>query len=233
MAEANELWLGAGAVNTVFANHLILAFFDAIALGEPEGARSRVEEALADPATGNPTPNPIRAGDLAFLGMPNKANEFLSEWEGATPMGLRPAFVQQVHRANGMMAMAENRTEEGLQALREADRASFGAPFYEAELAAAYENAEMPDSALAAYHRFLEAPDISRRISDAIFLARAYEHLGKLHEARGEVEEAIKFHSLFVELWNEADPELQPRVEAARAALERLKGGPLNLLGSG
>lgn len=224
MAEANDLWMEADAVNTVFANHVFLAFFDAIALNQGDKARSRVEEALSDPAIGNPDPTPIRAGDLAFVGMPTRAREVLSEWDSATPAGLRPAFVEQIHRANGMMALAENRTEEGLGELQEAVRTSFGSPYYEGELALAYEQAEMPDSALAAYQRYLDAPNFSRRWSDAIFLARAYERLGQLHEARGEVEKAIKFHTLFVELWSEADPELQPRVEAARTALERLKG---------
>jgi predicted Zn-dependent protease len=46
-------------------------------------------------------------------------------------------------------------------------------------------------------------------------LARAYEHTGEYDKARKE-------YAFFVEAWQDADPELQPWVEDARRALERL-----------
>lgn len=46
----------------------------------------------------------------------------------------------------------------------------------------------------------------------------------QLHERRGEVDEAVRYYARFVELWGEADEQLQPRVETARRALERLRG---------
>ncbi|MGD2215332.1 MAG: tetratricopeptide repeat protein [Gemmatimonadales bacterium] len=46
----------------------------------------------------------------------------------------------------------------------------------------------------------------------------------QLHERRGEVEEAVQYYTRFVELWGDADDHLQPRVEMARRALERLRG---------
>ena len=86
-----------------------------------------------------------------------------------------------------------------------------------------YERLGMQDSVLVVQQRYLTGRHDNRRRWDPIYLARAYESLGQLHEARGEVEEAIKYHSLFIDLWSEADPELQPRVDAARRALERLQ----------
>lgn len=101
--------------------------------------------------------------------------------------------------------------------------ASFESPFNQGELALAYDRAGgMPDRAPEAFHRYLDAPNVKRRTADAVFLGLTHERLGQLHEARGEVEEAVKFHTLFVELWAEADPELQPRVQAARGALASL-----------
>lgn len=49
-------------------------------------------------------------------------------------------------------------------------------------------------------------------------------HRAELHERRGEYEEAARYYARFLELWGTADPHLQPRVESARLALERIRG---------
>ncbi len=41
-------------------------------------------------------------------------------------------------------------------------------------------------------------------------------------EQRGNTERAIYYYGKLVELWKDADPELQPRVEAARRAIAAL-----------
>jgi serine/threonine-protein kinase len=46
----------------------------------------------------------------------------------------------------------------------------------------------------------------------------------QLHERRGEFEQAARYYARFLELWGDADPQLQPRVEAARMSLQRLRG---------
>jgi tetratricopeptide (TPR) repeat protein len=51
-----------------------------------------------------------------------------------------------------------------------------------------------------------------------------YYQRARLHERRGEVDEAVRYYARFVELWGEADEQLQPRVDTARRALERLRG---------
>jgi hypothetical protein len=38
----------------------------------------------------------------------------------------------------------------------------------------------------------------------------------------GELDAAIIYYARFTELWADADPELQPRVEAAHARLEEI-----------
>ena len=47
------------------------------------------------------------------------------------------------------------------------------------------------------------------------YLARAYEGMG-------DYGKAAKEYGFFVEAWDDADPELQPWVDDARRALERL-----------
>jgi len=47
-------------------------------------------------------------------------------------------------------------------------------------------------------------------------------HLARAYEGMGEYGKAAKEYAFFVEAWEDADPELQPWVEDARRALERL-----------
>jgi eukaryotic-like serine/threonine-protein kinase len=60
---------------------------------------------------------------------------------------------------------------------------------------------------------------------DALYLASSLVRLGELYEARGERTRAIEYYSRFVELWKNADPELQPRVRAVKSKLEALAAG--------
>ena len=160
----------------------------------------------------------------ALVGEPDRAQETLAAWEDATPEGIRPTTRAFELGVRGLISLAEGNRDEGLGLLEESARASHGRPAYEGTLAWTYDRLGMADSAFAAHHRYLDAPHGGRTTYDPFYLARAYERLGQLHEERGEVEQAMEYHTRFVELWAEADPELQPRVEAARGALARLQG---------
>ncbi|MGD2151891.1 MAG: hypothetical protein PVG79_01405 [Gemmatimonadales bacterium] len=46
--------------------------------------------------------------------------------------------------------------------------------------------------------------------------------LAELEESRGDIDAAIRHYGRFIELWSDADPELQYQVDAARRALARL-----------
>jgi tetratricopeptide (TPR) repeat protein len=54
--------------------------------------------------------------------------------------------------------------------------------------------------------------------------AEAEELLGQIAEQQGDTTTAVRAYRNFTELWKDADPELQPRVAAARSALARLEG---------
>ena len=70
--------------------------------------------------------------------------------------------------------------------------------------------------------RYVALTDPTRIYWDAARLGPIYERLGRLYEEAGDPEKARLYYAKLVELWEEADPELQPRVEAARARLEAL-----------
>ena len=68
----------------------------------------------------------------------------------------------------------------------------------------------------------------ARRLSETIgpigimFRAEAEELRGQIAEQRGDTVAAIRGYRNFIDLWQDADPELQPRVTAAREALAKL-----------
>jgi eukaryotic-like serine/threonine-protein kinase len=52
----------------------------------------------------------------------------------------------------------------------------------------------------------------------------AQYQLGRVYEALGEREKAREHYRIFVEWWNDADPELQPWVDKGRGGLARMRG---------
>ena len=88
-----------------------------------------------------------------------------------------------------------------------------------------YERLNQPDSALAHYERLVTGHDLQRIFtSDASYLAATYKRLGELYEARGERAKATDYYTRFVELWRNADPELEPAVQDVRGRIARLAG---------
>ena len=57
---------------------------------------------------------------------------------------------------------------------------------------------------------------------DALVRAPAHESLGRLYDERGDLENAALHYAQFVDLWEDADPVLQSRVEAARARVQEI-----------
>jgi tRNA A-37 threonylcarbamoyl transferase component Bud32/tetratricopeptide (TPR) repeat protein len=95
----------------------------------------------------------------------------------------------------------------------------------------AFDLAGKSDSAIAVFTRFLEQPDVWRtgdafqvsHMVDATWLAATYMRLGELWQARGDHAKAAKYYAAFVDLWQGADPELQPRVASARRKLAAVR----------
>jgi serine/threonine-protein kinase len=54
--------------------------------------------------------------------------------------------------------------------------------------------------------------------------ALGYLRRAQLHERRDELDDALRYYGWFLELWENADEHLQPQVESARRAVDRLSG---------
>ena len=162
------------------------------------------------------------ASFYALAGSPKQARGWLDEYESVVEAELRRGRQEPLlHRAKGVIAFAEGRAEEAIAEFRRSDKgecANCALP----DLGRAYDLMGQADSVVAIYERYISTPSLHRLAWDGDNLAFIYERLGVLYESRGDTEKAIYHYGKFVDLWADADPELQPRVEAARRAIVAL-----------
>ncbi len=96
------------------------------------------------------------------------------------------------------------------------------------DIGRAYDLANMPDSAITYWERYLATMSAGRINSDISNLPPLLLRLGELYEAKGNFDKAASNFSAFITLWQHADPELQPKVQSAKkrlAAIQSRKAG--------
>ena len=170
------------------------------------------------------------AAAYAVAGRPDKGRAMLELYErGVTDTAYLRQQGAQYHRALAEVALAEHKPLVALAEFRRGYVAADGYPAGECaaceyfDLARAYDQAEMPDSAIASYERYLATPYWDKLSGiDAIALAGTHKRLGELYEAKNDRGNAIKHYAQFVDLWKTADPDLQPRVAEVKKRLARL-----------
>jgi tetratricopeptide (TPR) repeat protein len=122
------------------------------------------------------------------------------------------------------LAIAEGRYADALAKVDEADRANFARTDIIASTRfLAFNRLEQLDSAIAAGESFLAGTLVSRTGQDALVRAGILQRLGEMYEQKGNVDKALGHYTAFVDLWKNADPELQPRVRDVRGRIERLQ----------
>ncbi len=164
------------------------------------------------------------ASFYAYAGRTERAKEMVAQYQRMIPPELRrqPGQETSYHHALGDIAMAEERFSDAVAEFRVADE-SAECPICELPLlGGAYDDGGEADYAIAIYERYLATPWLDREFSDAINLPWLYERLAALYEGQRETEKALYHYGRLVDLWETADPELQPRVEAARRAIAAL-----------
>jgi hypothetical protein len=92
----------------------------------------------------------------------------------------------------------------------------------EAALGHVFNLAGQPDSAAIVFEKYLSIPSHLRDNLDPIWRAHALEYVANHYDRAGNAEKARLYYAQFIELWKNADPELQPRVQAARRRLDQL-----------
>ncbi len=123
------------------------------------------------------------------------------------------------------VALAEERWDDAIPLLHEADRRlSIYFRYAHVQIGRAHDLAGRPDSAITYLQRYVDTPDPNPG-EDGQWLARTHKRLGELYEAKGDTPKAIEHFARFVNLWRNAEPELQPQVREVSQRLERLRAG--------
>jgi serine/threonine-protein kinase len=167
-------------------------------------------------------PYVVLARLYASAGRVEQARGLAAEYERVVPPGLRRGDAFR-HAAEGDIALAEGRLQDALTSYRAwYDQFGLCPACSLFERAVAYERSGQADSARALYERFVATPDSRRIWMDAHQLARAYKRLGELYEAQGDRPKALDYYTRLVDLWKDADAELQPVVRDVRARMAQL-----------
>jgi tetratricopeptide (TPR) repeat protein len=184
----------AGAIDTVDGS-LERALFFAIA-GRPEDARFWLAAERRASNRYSSQPAPLRAGEDAHF--------------------------------EGLVAFGEGRYAEAVAALQQAEidfdsfYPDYGTRLFSWDLARAFDRAGMADSAIARYEMSLGFGDALETRRQAGEYPITLIRLAERYDERGDLEQAAGYYGRFIELWADADPDLQPRVEAARLRLEQI-----------
>jgi tetratricopeptide (TPR) repeat protein len=162
---------------------------------------------------------------LARAGRLPEARRFVTRFEETVDPAIQRTTWTR-HLAAGDLALAEGRPRDALQHFRQWDAEVIGAAYLAPlpQLAEAYDLADEADSAITYYERHLNTPGLGRVVVDAFWRAPTYRRLGELYEARSDTAKAVEYYNAFVELWQDADPELQPAVRDLRARIASLVG---------
>ncbi len=167
-------------------------------------------------------PYPVLILTYARLGKPEVARRLTREYESSVPAGQRRGDDLRLFAA-GALAEAEGRIADAASAYREwheQSGACIACGLF--DLARLADRAGQADSALGLYDRAINAHAFRQLLLDPFQLPPALKRSGELYEAKGDRTRAAERYRRFVDLWKDADPELQPGVREVRLRLARL-----------
>jgi tetratricopeptide (TPR) repeat protein len=148
------------------------------------------------------------------------ARQALDGWARDTAVAGSTPGMEQYLQAN--LAIASAKPEEAIRLLRETERVMFDFQRnHFADMGYAFDLAGNADSAIVYFERFLENRFSDIEI-DPPHVSGIHKRLAELHDAAGNHDRAISNYQIFVDLWKNADPDLQPMVQRARARAAEL-----------
>lgn len=203
------------------------ALLDLYVLGAPDAAARRMRETREETPLEDVTPYErpywalviidASAGDVA-----GARRELAALETEVWPLAKGDPIVRWQYRwARGAVAAAAGEHATAIAEYRSIDR-GFCPQCRDLALARGFDAAGMPDSARVYFDRYANVPDGGRIFVDQHFLGASLERLAGLYDEAGEADRAAEYYARFVELWSDADEELQPRVRAAQARLEEI-----------
>jgi tetratricopeptide (TPR) repeat protein/tRNA A-37 threonylcarbamoyl transferase component Bud32 len=231
LKEASAMAHEAGYVEQPLVDSIQFVLADEWFRGDSARAVARLDAALgAHPISGIPEQDRPYA-DLATAyargGRPDRARAVVAQLRQLGDTVLLRAQEPELHAMLGEIALAENRPRDAIAEFRAGDRASDGPVDPDplvvlTRLGRAFDQANEPDSAIATYEQYLQSNFAYRAGDDYLMLAPIQKRLGELYEAKGDTARAMSHYAAFVNLWKNADPELQPAVTEVKRRLARL-----------
>jgi tetratricopeptide (TPR) repeat protein len=242
LAEATRLYADAWAQDTArgappppLAAELRTAWLDTWFREQPRRSVEALDSALTHTplhsVAGYDRPYLAAARLYALAGRSDRARALVARYEAEVKdSALRRENQPELHNTLAEIALAENKPLDAAVEFRRGDHRPDGpandcTSCLPINLARAYDRAGMPDSAIALFERYVATPDWERIewYLDPAFLAGTYKRLGELYEAKGDRQKAAGYYLKFVELWKDADLELQPKVAEVRQRLAHLR----------
>jgi tetratricopeptide (TPR) repeat protein len=161
----------------------------------------------------------------ALLGQVEVAQRFAAAYPGyPDPDHLASRHGEAL--AGGAEALARGDPEAALRTLAELrvidGRPAVWEPFRRLAFGLTYAELGQADSAVTYLEAFIRPSEIARWGLPLAQLPAIERRLAELEESRGNIDAVIRHYRRFIELWSDADPELQYQVDAARRALARL-----------
>ena len=232
-AAARAIQSGIGVYAPPINDSIQSAFFDVWMRGRPASALRTIDAALAaSPLRTMPLasrPYADAATIYAMAGRPDQARAMLAQYDAdVRDTTLRRALEPKRAYALGMIALAEKRPLDAVHRFYQSDSLPDGpvndcAACVDADVGLAFERANMPDSAIAHYQRYVTTPGAYKLFSDASELPLVYRRLGELYDTKGDRGNAVRYYEKFVALWKNADPDLQPEVATVKRRLADLQ----------
>ena len=218
-----------GSVEGYFFNVTTLFEQDVWFRDRPESARRRMDSVLAgSPIDSLPVANRpylTLAAFYARAGDPDRAERYYQTWERSLPQDVRDGDNQR-HVAQGFIALARGRATDAVTAFRKARDAEGCTVCWLYGVGEAFEELHQPDSALAAYEGLATLPEPGAGYDRVYGLPPALRRLGELYEAKGNKAKAVEYYSRLLDLWRDADAEVQPRVAKVKQRVAELVGEP-------
>ncbi len=222
LADAMTVFENASVPGEALASELQLALVDLFLRGDHDRALTRVDTALQryPPDNLDPLNRPyLQIAQLyAFSKDTVRAGRALNQF--AERVEYRDLFRSMEIVRGGLADYSESRLTESIKKLRRAD--SQGCPIcllpYIAE---AYDKLGAVDSTISVLERYVAATWLSRINVDIVSLVPSYERLARNYEKNGDLSKAAVYYGRIVDLWQDADSELQAFVDMARDALRR------------
>jgi tetratricopeptide (TPR) repeat protein len=167
-------------------------------------------------------PYPFVAAISAWIGDVDVARDWMTRYRTEIPAALQRNN-QAANIIDAFVLAREGDLETAIPRMESAYRDAGCQRCFQDLMGTVYMAAGQNEKAAAAFERFTSAPEMwGGLISNPAMVGPVLEWRAQLYEQEGETDKAIETLTRFVKRWEKADPELQPRVQAAKNRIDEL-----------